>query len=657
MTSFFRTVTGKTLSFILCLIAIIITLSSVALAAVMLGTEMYTQSESSIVQKATSHLYLQKARGVIATYEDRIRSEQNRYGIITVPEEDNFIFELSYRDRVVLRSSQADKTKDWVTRVGAKAIGNRAEMVYFHYKAEDDVHSDYLIKFALPENLPHLDSIRLMTSAVKMTYGLKYAIYPIGILSALIALTFFLILIHAAGRIPNSEELHPGILHKIPYDLLLFAEIIGFLIPFFTFRIPRFYSGPIILLPLGILGILLLCTALGMCMSAAVRIKDGSFFKNTVVYRILQSVARAAFQILHLLFSLLNTLFSGAARCFRNIRIAPKFFAALVLFSVIEFILIAENAHDVSKILLIRFTEKLFVLPLLFAVIYALNKLEKSGKALAAGNLSHHTDHKGLFWNFKTHADHLNSIAKGMSLAIEDRLKSERMKTELITNVSHDIKTPLTSIINYSSLIAQENRKDSPDQQVISEYADILFRQSEKLKTLVEDLVEASKASTGNLEINLAPTDAALYLPQICGEYADRLESTGLTPVVRSPESAAEIFIMADSRRMWRIFDNLMNNICKYALPGTRVYLNLEANDEQVVFTMKNTSAEALNLSEDELFERFVRGDRSRNTEGSGLGLSITKSLVELQGGTMKIETDGDLFKAVLRFPRTKYQN
>ena len=224
-------------------------------------------------------------------------------------------------------------------------------------------------------------------------------------------------------------------------------------------------------------------------------------------------------------------------------------------------------------------------------------------------------------------------------------MKSERMKTELITNVSHDIKTPLTSIINYADLIGREEC-DNPK---IHEYAEVLHRQSERMKRLIEDLVEASKASTGSLEISLAPCEAGVMLMQVAGEYEQRLKQLSLNLVASQP--VHPVTIMADGRRLWRVMDNLMNNICKYALPGTRVYLSLEDVGGQAVISFKNTSRDQLNVSPDELVERFVRGDAARNSEGSGLGLSIAKSLTELQHGTLDISCDGDLFKVVLRFP------
>ena len=232
-----------------------------------------------------------------------------------------------------------------------------------------------------------------------------------------------------------------------------------------------------------------------------------------------------------------------------------------------------------------------------------------------------------------------------MSRAVDERMKSERMKTELITNVSHDIKTPLTSIINYADLISREKC----DNEKIAEYAEVLSRQSDRLKRLIEDLVEASKAATGNLEVMLSLCDAGVFISQAVGEYEQKLNDAGLQTVVTQFDEA--VYVMADGRRMLRVFDNLMNNICKYAQSGTRVYLSLEKIGNKAVITFKNTSRDPLNISADELMERFVRGDSSRNTEGNGLGLSIAKSLTELQGGTLTLSVDGDLFKVILSFP------
>ena len=246
------------------------------------------------------------------------------------------------------------------------------------------------------------------------------------------------------------------------------------------------------------------------------------------------------------------------------------------------------------------------------------------------------------------HAEDLNNIAEGISRAVDERMKSERFKTELITNVSHDIKTPLTSIINYVDLL----EKEEPENEKMREYLEVLSRQSGKLKKLIEDLIEASKASTGNLSVSLESCELGILMEQMAGEYAEKFEAKGLETVLTKPEKPVRI--LADGRHMWRIFDNLMNNIVKYAKPGTRVYLSLESSGGKAKLTFRNISEAQLNISGEELMERFVRGESSRSSEGSGLGLSIAKSLAQLQKGEMNITVDGDLFKVELIFGEEK---
>ena len=229
-------------------------------------------------------------------------------------------------------------------------------------------------------------------------------------------------------------------------------------------------------------------------------------------------------------------------------------------------------------------------------------------------------------------------------VAAQKQLKSERMKTELITNVSHDIKTPLTSIINYVDLLQKPHTEQQQEQ-----YLEVLDRQSQRLKKLIDDLMEMSKASTGNMAVDVMKVDAAEAVNQALGEFADKLEKAQLIPVFRQPEEP--VYMMADGRLVWRVMSNLLSNAVKYALPGTRVYIDLQKVDSKVILSLKNISREELNVQTDELLERFVRGDASRNTEGSGLGLNIAKSLMELQKGQLQILVDGDLFKVTLIFP------
>ena len=279
-------------------------------------------------------------------------------------------------------------------------------------------------------------------------------------------------------------------------------------------------------------------------------------------------------------------------------------------------------------------------------VVLSMRELQHGAYQLAKGNLDYQVPLEKLRWDFKTHGEQLNSMRSAIQAAVEDQMKSERMKTELITNVSHDIKTPLTSIVNYVDLL---KKQEMPTQEA-KEYLEVLDRQSAKLKKLTEDLVEAAKATSGSTTVNFQRTDVNVLLTQSAGEYQEKLQSKALqlmlTPAPGNPA------ISADGRLLWRIFENLLSNIYKYALPGTRVYLTCTEEADKVAITFRNISENPLNISAEELMERFVRGDSSRHTEGSGLGLSIARSLTQLQYGSFDIAIDGDLFKATLTFPK-----
>lgn len=250
---------------------------------------------------------------------------------------------------------------------------------------------------------------------------------------------------------------------------------------------------------------------------------------------------------------------------------------------------------------------------------------------------------------FKSLANDVNNIGEGLENSIEGRIKSERMKSELITNVSHDLKTPLTSIINYVELIKKEENI-SPD--YLKDYVNVLDKKSKRLKVLIEDLFEASKASTGNIELELVKLDLKQLLRQSIGELEDKLEAAKLNLRINLTEE--DTFVLADGRRMYRVFENLLSNICKYSLENTRVYIDLEKQDGKITATMKNISSYELNFDPEEIMERFKRADESRNTEGSGLGLAIARDLVKLQGGNLTIDIDGDLFKVTVEMNEYK---
>lgn len=272
------------------------------------------------------------------------------------------------------------------------------------------------------------------------------------------------------------------------------------------------------------------------------------------------------------------------------------------------------------------------------------NEIKEALQKVYEGKTDIYLEEQELEGVLKEMAVYINDIAGGFSNAIEESLKSERLKTELITNVSHDIKTPLTSIINYVDLLKKE---EIPNEK-IKEYIDILDRKSYRLKKLTEDLLEASKVSSGNVKLNMEEINLKELIHQSIGEFKDRLEGKNLKIEMSMPED--DIKIKADNRYLYRVIENLLSNVTKYALDGSRVYIDLKKERNSIEVSMKNISKDKLNISSEELMQRFVRGDRSRYTEGSGLGLSIAKSLTELQGGEFTIHIDGDLFKVVMKW-------
>lgn len=463
-----------------------------------------------------------------------------------------------------------------------------------------------------------------------------------GIAALAMAGLNFWMLMKVSARRSGRDEFFPGPLHKVPYDLMLAAVIALFIgIAWFVDWIIPVDSSEELYLTLVVLagGA---AVFLGLSMSTAARIKTKTLIKNTLIFRILKYLVAKP---LAWLWKGLKKIHAFNMGILRGVPLVGETALFLGVLAAAE--LIVTAAADGGPLVLLSLIKYLILIPLVLYLALCLRRLQKGGEALAAGDLAYQTDTKGLPHDLKKHAEDLNSIGGGMAIAVREQLKSERMKTELITNVSHDLKTPLTSVINYADLIGKEPCENAK----IKEYSGVLLRQSERLKRLIDDLVEASKASTGNLEVDLVPCDASVFLAQAAGEYEEKLRDAGLALVTKQPDE--EVSIMADGRRMWRIFDNLMSNIVKYSLSGTRVYLSLEQADGDAVITFRNTSREPLDaVNTEELVERFTRGDASRNTEGSGLGLAIAKSLTELQGGKFLVSADGDLFKVILRFPK-----
>lgn len=478
--------------------------------------------------------------------------------------------------------------------------------------------TEFTITGYVDENIEGTERYGRAEYWITKAYNMKYLIVVLTVIAAIISIVMFIYIMCIAGYHDKGEEPQPGLLEKLPFDVytLLMIAIAGF-----QLGMGLLDSLPAVIV-FGVIDIVLIILYL---MSFAVRIRTVGVIKRTFIYMVSSFV------------------FGNLGYLLKNTSLVWRTALAMLALCFLELVGLISYGAYVEGVGL-WFLEKLVLFPIIMYIAIGLRKLQKGGEAIAEGDLAYKVDTEHLLWDFKRHGENLNNISSGMSAAVDERMKSERLKTELITNVSHDIKTPLTSIINYVDLIKKENVEN----ETVQKYVEVLDRQSTRLKKLIEDLVEASKASTGNIKVDMAPCEAGVLLNQMQGEYEDKLKALNLELVTKMPEDP--VTIMADGRHMWRTLDNLMNNICKYAQPSTRVYIDLEVKESKAVITFKNISKYGLNISADELMERFVRGDASRNTEGSGLGLSIAKSLTELQGGKLELAIDGDLFKAILSF-------
>ena len=363
------------------------------------------------------------------------------------------------------------------------------------------------------------------------------------------------------------------------------------------------------------------------------RIKAGTLWKNSLIRTVLKWIGKCSGKL------------SDFARAFSR-NTAEKIKVLLVggAFLFLQFLIIGCGFTGAGVFLIILLIVDAAAVIFIIRKADGLDLIMDGLKKISDGELQYKIKTDTLTGKQKVMAEYINNIGSGLDAAVENSLKKERMQTELITNVSHDLKTPLTSIINYVDLMKREN----PTDPKIQEYLRILDEKSQRLKVLTEDVVEASKASTGNIKLEMNDIDFVEMVQQVIGEFEEKFQEKNLTMMVHFTDEPSIIY--ADGQRMWRVLENVFGNVVKYAMEGTRVYAEISNRNKKVTFSLKNISAQPLNISADELTERFIRGDVARNTEGSGLGLSIAKSLTELQGGEFKLHLDGDLFKVMITF-------
>ena len=438
-------------------------------------------------------------------------------------------------------------------------------------------------------------------------------------------------LLWSIGHKNKNEGISLNSIDKFPYELLVIIGITGIGICLAILDTVLYnnnlsinlLSSTIQILYFISYGLLAIIT-----ITTIKRIKARQFWHSFLVYKIYKKIKE---------WTLAKTI-----KVLDKTDTQKKIIIYYIIFIIISSILGLTFFTGIGFILLIIFW--IWVLYKILEYIKKLNEIKKALKEIYDGNKSVYIDIENLTGSLKELAIYINDVSSGFSNAVEESLKSERLKAELITNVSHDIKTPLTSIINYVDLIKQENIQD----EKIKEYIEVLDKKSQRLKKLTEDLIEASKVSSGNVQINEEEINLKELLKQVIGEFEDNFKDKKLKLELDLPKE--DMKIKADNRYMYRIIENLFGNISKYSMKNTRVYITMINTSKKIKIEMKNVSKEKLNISAEELTQRFVRGDKSRYTEGSGLGLSIAKSLTELQNGTFEIQIDGDLFKVTLEW-------
>lgn len=616
---------AKTAAVILSFVFAVLTAGCVLAGAFMYSERFYTKTSEQIEEDKYSAILYKSAYQIAEYYGEGNSEDLNR-----LP---NIYFTVTDSETGVTLENTFENQE----YTGKSVFKNMSV-----YESVEDFDEDiYIEKFAgsvditvyASVNYPLSYSNLLYLRATELLYPLRYSIIFIGLLSLLLFVLTMVFIYAVAGR-QTDGSVKLSFFDRIPFDFFTAGIIV---IGILNIAIAEnLYAGAEFkLIALSAMLSFDYFIALLYTVSFAVRIKTGTFVKNNVIYKLLRILWRC-----------LKKVFGFLGVIFKNLSLVKK--TSLICAAVLAFDLLVTviclSAWALDLFLVLAVLNAVAIAALIIFTAVQLQRIKNGGEKIAEGDIDYKIDTSYMFPEFRAFCGSLSNISAGMQNAVDEKMKSERMRTELITNVSHDIKTPLTSIINYVDLI----KKEQPENEKIKEYVAVLDRQSSRLKKLIEDLVEASKASSGSLKVELSECDAGVLLSQTVGEFDERLKKAELTPVLTVPDTPVKI--MADGRHLWRVLENLTGNVCKYSLPGTRVYMELSARDGKAVITFKNISKYPLNISGDELMERFVRGDTSRNTEGSGLGLSIARSLTELQGGDMKIDIDGDLFKATLKF-------
>lgn len=615
---------------------------SIVGSAIMLFSDFYTRDFSTLEESVMNDLarseynklvslYDSGDSAVASYYEDKnilYYIEDTHSGEI-VSNFKNQDYITSFSNSEFIRKYVGGESSDLVYDRDEVKYDYETDQYYFYSENQPLYETNHKVEFTIfiPRNMQFTDRFFITDKIISFGYHNRYTFIIFAVISLFLSIVIYSYLFISVGHLNNQADIKVAPFNNIPIDVLSVIVLFVYYCAMLFFS--EYYTLVEIIVFCFIVPAILYFVTLWYLMSFVVQLKAKTIFKHTFIYWLIKKISKLGNVIKHI---------------YKNLKTTYKVLFVIGIFWSFILIFMGVNVYDNKNLILgFIFISAVETLIIIFCAI-AFQHVKQGGEKIVSGDLENKIDTTYMFGDIKDFADSLNNINLGLQSAIDDKMKSERFKTELITNVSHDIKTPLTSIVNYVDLI----KKEECENEKIKEYIDVLDRQSIRLKKLIEDLVEASKASTGNLSVELEKCNLSLLMNQAIGEFYEKLELNNLQ-VIQSQENQ-DVYIMADGRRLWRVIDNLLNNICKYAMSGTRVYIDLKRKNGKAIVTFRNISNTPISLSSEELTERFVRGDRSRNAEGSGLGLSIAKSLTELQGGSFAVSADGDLFKVVLSF-------
>ena len=532
---------------------------------------------------------------------------------------------------------EAEKKPLYTSRYTIWENGEMAEYYLSYYQGPE-----FTVALQMHPNLTQ----RTLTASLTNLYPYRYALIMV-LLTGFLGFSAGMVWLCRMAGMNSKKELSPGGLNLIPLDVYACLSAAGILL-LLRGLFDLYYWGSQYGLNLANMTLLALCTfsiallLLGFLFALAAQCKLPKFYwlrHTAICFALIQ------------LWRLLVLLLKGLRAVFCMLPAIWQWLIGTLLLggcTLVSFVFSVTSFGTAAIIANIVFA--LCGTALLVSLLYsgfAFGVLLLGARKMTRGTLSYQIPTRHLHGIFFDFAVQLNQLSETAMLSAKHQLKSERMKTELITNISHDIKTPLTSIISFVDLLQKPHSKDDEQQ-----YLDVLARQSVRMKKLIEDLVELSRANSGSITDNRENIDAVEAVNQALGEFSDKLENADITAVFHHPDTRVEMF--ADGRLVWRVLSNLISNAIKYAMPGTRLFMDLRQDQDEVILSLKNISREPLTRSSDDLLERFVRGDSSRTTEGSGLGLNIAKSLMEVQRGRLELTLDGDVFKVDLYFPKAE---